>query len=88
MENLTEGAHFDKDAQGFRRVVAHGDEWMHSRLIHDGVEQRIRVEVRRCSNKQGVAVFRRKYTMQIRLCVKLSGLTARLKQNMLILSVL
>lgn len=45
MENLTEGAHFDKDAQGFRRIVAHGDEWMHSRLIHEGVEQRVRVEV-------------------------------------------
>eukprot|EP00903_Cladosiphon_okamuranus_P009171 g8759.t1 len=45
VENLTEGAQFDEDAQGFRRVVAHGDEWMHSRLIHEGVEQRVRVEV-------------------------------------------
>lgn len=45
VEKLTEGAHFDKDAQGFQRVVAHGDEWMHSRLIHEGVEQRVRVEV-------------------------------------------
>ncbi|CAM9554693.1 unnamed protein product [Scytosiphon promiscuus] len=44
MRDLTEGAHFDEDAQGFRRVVAHGDEWMHSRLVHDGVEQRVRVE--------------------------------------------
>lgn len=46
MTGLTMGAHFDEDAYGFRRVVAHGDEWMHSRLVHDGVEQRVRVEVR------------------------------------------
>lgn len=45
VEGLTEGAHFDKDAQGFRRMVAHGDEWMHSRLMHEGVEQRVRVAV-------------------------------------------
>ena len=45
LEGLTEGAYFDEDTQGFRRIVAHGDEWMHSRLIHDGVEQRVRVDV-------------------------------------------
>lgn len=44
--DLTAGAYFDEDAQGFRRIVAHGDDWMHSRLFHEGVEQRIRVEVR------------------------------------------
>lgn len=43
--HMTEGAYFDEDAQGARRVVAHGDEWMNSRLMHQGVEQRIRVEV-------------------------------------------
>jgi len=46
VESLAEGAHFDEDTQGFRRIVAHGDEWMHSQLIHEGVEQRVRVEVR------------------------------------------
>lgn len=43
--HMTEGAYFDEDAQGARRFVAHGDEWMNSRLMHHGVEQRIRVEV-------------------------------------------
>lgn len=43
--HLTESAHYDEDAQGFRRLIAHGDHWMHSRLVHEGVEQRIRVEV-------------------------------------------
>lgn len=47
MQDLTEGACFDEDAQGFRRIIAHGDEWMNSRLIHQGVEQRVRVEVRK-----------------------------------------
>lgn len=46
VKGLTEGAYFDEDAQGFRRIIAHGDEWMHSQLMHEGVEQRVRVEVR------------------------------------------
>lgn len=45
VRELAEGASFDEDAQGFRRIVAHADEWMHSRLVHMGVEQRVRVEV-------------------------------------------
>lgn len=45
MNDLAEGGYFDEDVHGFRRIVAHGDEWMHSRLVHEGVEQRVRVEV-------------------------------------------
>ncbi|CAM9092452.1 unnamed protein product, partial [Ectocarpus fasciculatus] len=44
VNDLMEGAHFDEDVHGFRRIVAHGDEWMHSRLVHEEVEQRVRVE--------------------------------------------
>lgn len=43
--HITGNAHYDEDPQGVRRVVANGDEWMNSRLMHEGVEQRVRVEV-------------------------------------------